>query len=139
MTLTYESVECGDVVPELRVTPTIETLVRWAGASGDFTRIHYDHTFATEVAALPDVVVHGPYKLTQLVRMLVDWAGGDPGAVAAIGVRLSKMDPVGEPLVCRGTVRAKLAGEVECDVWVENERGEKTMSGTARVRVGTHE
>lgn len=135
MTLTYAGVECGDAVPELRVTPTIETLVRWAGASGDFTRIHYDHAFATEVAALPDVVVHGPYKLTQLVRMLVDWAGGDPGAVAGISVRLSKMDPVGRPLVCRGTVRAKSAGEVECDVWVENERGEKTMNGTARVRV----
>lgn len=135
MTLTYDGVECGDVVPELRVTPTIETLVRWAGASGDFTRIHYDHTFATEVAALPDVVVHGPYKLAQLVRMLVGWAGGDPGAVSAISVRLSKMDPVGQPLVCRGTVRAKLADEVECDVWVENEHGEKTMNGTARVRV----
>lgn len=135
MTLTYAGVECGDAVPELRVTPTIETLVRWAGASGDFTPIHYDHAFATKVAALPDVVVHGPYKLAQLVRMLVDWADGDPEAVTGISVRLSRMDPVGQPLVCRGTVRDKRPGEVECDVWVENGRGERTMSGTARVRV----
>ncbi|HEV7657828.1 MAG TPA: MaoC/PaaZ C-terminal domain-containing protein [Mycobacteriales bacterium] len=139
MPLSHDQVRPGDAVPELRVTPTPESLVRWAGASGDFTPIHYDHAFATGVAGLPDIVVHGPYKLALLVRMLVDWAGGEPGAVSRISVRLSTMDFVGDELVCRGQVtgtrREDGRDEVDCEVWVENSAGERTMAGTASVRV----
>lgn len=135
MSITYDDIKCGDMVAGLSETPTLEILVRWAGASGDFTRIHYDYEFATDIASLSDIVVHGPYKLALLVRMLVDWSGGDPARLKNIKVRLSQMDFVGQELSCRGIVTSKLdaGAEVECEVWVENALGARTMSGTARL------
>jgi len=48
----------GDIVAERTVHLTRESLVRYAGASGDFNPIHYRDDIATEVG-LPGVLAHG--------------------------------------------------------------------------------
>ena len=49
------------------------------------------------------------------------------------------MDVPGDTLVCKGTVTRKYVqdGEhlVDCDVWLENGKGENTTRGTATVRL----
>ncbi|MBI4301309.1 MAG: dehydratase, partial [Chloroflexi bacterium] len=40
--LYYEDVEVGMEMPPLVKRPNSQTLVKWAGASGDFYQIHYD-------------------------------------------------------------------------------------------------
>ncbi|MBN9182609.1 MAG: MaoC family dehydratase N-terminal domain-containing protein, partial [Microbacterium sp.] len=48
----------GDVVAERTVHLTRESLVRYAGASGDFNPIHYRDDVAAQVG-LPGVLAHG--------------------------------------------------------------------------------
>jgi acyl dehydratase len=52
------SIAVGDVIAERTVHLTRESLVRYAGASGDFNPIHYRDDVAAEVG-LPGVLAHG--------------------------------------------------------------------------------
>lgn len=135
-TPTFESVSVGDALPGLTKCPNLRQLVRWAGASGDFTPIHYDTEFATQSASLPGIIVHGPLKTAFLVEMLTAWAGGDPAALKGIRLRFLRTDVGGTTLHCRGVVESKddpMTGEVSCAVWIETEDGKRSVTGTARV------
>lgn len=103
------TIEVGTVLPELRVHFTRETLVRYAGASGDFNPIHYSEAFATRIG-LPGVVAHGMLTMATALRVVTDWTG-DPAAVKSYFVRFTKPVPVpdddtGTEVVFGGTVTA---------------------------------
>jgi acyl dehydratase len=73
--MTFDEVEEGMEIPELRKEPTTQTLVQFAGATGDFYQIHYDRQFA-EKSGLPDVILHGYLKKAYLAEAVMNWAGG---------------------------------------------------------------
>jgi len=133
--LFWEDVEEGTEVTPLEKQPTTQQLVRWAGASGDFYQIHYDKDFALG-NALPGVIVHGALKSAWLGQLLGDWAGED-GSVRKYGCSYRGMDVPGDTLTCKGKVTKKyIEGDehlVECEIWLENSKGEKTTPGTAVV------
>jgi acyl dehydratase len=108
----YEDVEVGTELPG-RVFPVDRaTLVRYAGASGDFNPIHWNERFAREVG-LPDVIAHGMFTMASAIRVVTDWAG-DPGAVLDYGVRFTK--PVVVPDDDKGAlveVTAKVAAKLD--------------------------
>lgn len=70
----YESVEVGTELPSRSFPVTRASLVRYAGASGDFNPIHWNEKFAVEVG-LPDVIAHGMFTMAEAVRVVTDWAG----------------------------------------------------------------
>ncbi|MET9481860.1 MaoC family dehydratase [Streptomyces sp. NPDC006638] len=84
----YDDVEVGTELPAASFPLTRATLVRYAGASGDFNPIHWNEKFAKEVG-LPDVIAHGMFTMAEAVRVVTDWVG-DPGAVVEYGVRFTK-------------------------------------------------
>jgi len=84
----YDAVEVDTELPAQSFPVTRETLVRYAGASGDFNPIHWNERFAKEVG-LPDVIAHGMFTMAEAIRVVTDWAG-DPGAVVDYGVRFTK-------------------------------------------------
>lgn len=86
--LTFEAVSVGTVIPTAGYPITRETLVRYAGASGDFNRIHWNEGFATSVG-LPDVIAHGMLTMAEAIRAVTDFTG-DPGAVLEYGVRFTR-------------------------------------------------
>jgi len=134
------SVVAGEEIPEVVRVPDLRQLVRWAGASGDFTPIHYDTEFATTRAELPGPIVHGPLKAAFLAELLIAWAGGDPAVLKRLSLRYHSFDPVGTALHCRGRVERlgdPAAGEVFCEVWIEHADGRRSVSGTARLELGT--
>ncbi|MBB1245354.1 MaoC family dehydratase [Streptomyces durbertensis] len=107
----YADVEVGTQLPPQSFPVRRETLVRYAGASGDFNPIHWNERFAREVG-LPDVIAHGMFTMAQAVRVVTDWVG-DPGAVVDYGVRFTKPvvvpdDGVGALVEVSGKVAAKL-------------------------------
>ncbi|WP_210480230.1 MaoC family dehydratase [Naasia sp. SYSU D00948] len=65
----------GDVVAERTIPLTRDSLVRYAGASGDFNPIHYRDDVAEQVG-LPGVLAHGMLTMGAAVQPVVDWAGG---------------------------------------------------------------
>jgi acyl dehydratase len=133
--LFWEDIEEGTEVTPLEKQPTTQQLVRWAGASGDFYQIHYDKDFALG-NALPGVIVHGALKSAWLGQLLGDWVGED-GSVRKYGCSYRGMDIPGDTLACKGKVTKKyIKGDehlVECEIWLENSKGEKTTPGTAVV------
>ena len=129
----YEDVEVGTEIPALVKHPTSQQLVRWAGVSGDYYQIHYDKDFAQR-AKLPGVIVHGMLQMTFLGQLMSDWIG-DEGALKKMSCNYRAMFFPGEDATIKGKVTKKYVegGEhfVECDIWVENPKGEKTAQGTA--------
>ncbi|AKU17849.1 MaoC family dehydratase [Luteipulveratus mongoliensis] len=90
--VSQDQVEVGQQLPGRTVHVDRATLVRYAGASGDFNPIHWDERFATSVG-LPDVIAHGMFTMGAAVQVVVDWAG-DAGKVLDYSVRFSAPVPV---------------------------------------------
>ncbi|MCY0930493.1 MaoC family dehydratase [Streptomyces sp. H27-H1] len=109
----YDEVEVGTELPAASFPVTRATLVRYAGASGDFNPIHWNEKFATEVG-LPDVIAHGMFTMAEAIRVVTDWVG-DPGAVVEYGVRFTRPvvvanDGQGALIEVTGKVAVKLDG-----------------------------
>jgi len=79
----------GDVVVEQSYHLTRESLVRYAGASGDFNPIHYRDDIAASVG-LDGVLAHGMLTMGLAVQPVVDWLGGDSGKVLDYQVRFTR-------------------------------------------------
>jgi len=107
----------GEVIAERSVHLTRESLVRYAGASGDFNPIHYRDDVAAAVG-LPGVLAHGMLTMGQAVQPVVDWIG-DPGRVVDYQVRFTR------PVV--------VDADAGADVAVEAKVGQLPGDGTARI------
>ncbi|MEV6670120.1 MaoC family dehydratase [Streptomyces sp. NPDC051162] len=108
--ISYDDVEVGTELPVQSFPVTRATLVRYAGASGDFNPIHWNEKFAKEVG-LPDVIAHGMFTMAEAARVVTDWTG-DPGALVEYGVRFTKPvvvpnDDEGAVIEVGGKVAAK--------------------------------
>jgi len=71
----FDSLTVGDIVAERQVTLDRDSLVRYAGASGDFNPIHYRDDVAAGVG-LPGVLAHGMLTMGIAAGAATDWAGG---------------------------------------------------------------
>lgn len=125
----------GDVVAERTFHLTRDSLVRYAGASGDFNSIHYRDDIAESVG-LPGVLAHGMLTMGVAVQPVVDWLG-DRGIVLGYGVRFTRpvvVDPADGATV---TVVAKVGalGEDETRIDLTVTFDDATVLGKAQVRV----
>ncbi|PPF74608.1 MaoC/PaaZ C-terminal domain-containing protein [Pseudoclavibacter sp. Z016] len=108
----FTSLEVGTVIAERTVTLTRDTLVRYAGASGDFNPIHYRDDVA-EAVGLPGVLAHGMLTMGVALQPVVD-ALGDPGRVVDYQVRFTRPVVVDPQTGAEVSIVAKigqLAGE----------------------------
>jgi acyl dehydratase len=125
----------GDVVAERTVHLTRESLVRYAGASGDFNPIHYRDDVAAEVG-LPGVLAHGMLTMGLSVSTVVAWLG-DSGRILDYGVRFTRPVVVdsesGADLVIVAKVGAVDDETARLDLTVTT--GETTVLGKAQVRI----
>jgi len=133
--LYYEDIIVGSEITPLVKQPTTRQLVMWAGASGDYYPIHYDKDFA-QSKGLPGVIVHGQLVGCFLGQLMTDWMG-EQGNLRKLTCSYKSVNFPGEALICKGKVSKKYIedGEhyIECNLWVENAKGEKTISGKALV------
>jgi acyl dehydratase len=88
MSLDIAALAAGDVVAERTVELSRDSLVRYAGASGDFNAIHYRDDVATSVG-LPGVLAHGMLTMGLAVQPVVDWIG-DPAKILDYQVRFTR-------------------------------------------------
>jgi acyl dehydratase len=127
----------GDVVAERVVELTRDSLVRYAGASGDFNAIHYRDDVATSVG-LAGVLAHGMLTMGFAVQAVVDWIG-DPGKVLDYQVRFTRPVYVDAATGATVTVVAKVgaldpeANAARIDLTVTF--NDATVLGKAHVRV----
>jgi acyl dehydratase len=82
------SLQVGQLIPAREFHFTRDSLVRYAGASGDFNAIHYRDDVAKAVG-LPGVLAHGMLTMGAAVQAVVDFLG-DSGKVIDYQVRFTK-------------------------------------------------
>ena len=135
MAATWNDVNEGMEIPELKKNCTTQQLVQWAAGSGDFYQIHYDKDFA-QATGLPDRITHGALKHALLGRMLYEWAG-EKGRVQRVACQYRGMDMIDKDVICKGVITAKRTENgqnlVDLDIWTEDPSGQKTTPGTATV------
>ena len=125
----------GDVISERAFEVSRDTLVRYAGGSGDFNPIHYRDDVAVSVG-LPGVLAHGMLTMGLAVQPVVDWLG-DRGWVSDYQVRFTRPVLVDAADGATVTVVAKVGvvdeGTARIDLTVMF--GGQTVLGKAQVRV----
>ena len=131
------ALEVGQIVAEGSFALTRDSLVRYAGASGDFNPIHYRDDVAASVG-LPGVLAHGMLTMGLAVETIVPWLG-DAGRIVEYGVRFTRPVVVDPAEGAEVTVVAKV-GAVDdegarIDLTVSHDG--TTVLGKAQVRVRT--
>lgn len=86
--MNLEALEIGQDIGSRVFSFSRDSLVKYAGASGDFNPIHYRDDFAKSVG-LEGVLAHGMLTMGAAVQVAVDWVG-DSGKVIDYGVRFTK-------------------------------------------------
>jgi acyl dehydratase len=127
----------GQELPSRDFKITRDSLVRYAGASGDFNPIHYRDDFAQAVG-LPGVLAHGMLTMGLAVQTVVDFVG-DSGKILDYQVRFTKPVLVDAKTGAMVSVSAKV---IEIDEDSKTARidltavcAELTVLGKAQVRV----
>jgi acyl dehydratase len=73
--LSADDFAVGDDAPRFTVSElSIEDFVRYAGASGDFNRLHYDEAFAKR-SGQDGVIAQGMLLAGYASRLVTDWLG----------------------------------------------------------------
>ena len=138
----FEDVKVGDELPPLVKGPIEQIqLTRYAGASGDFNPIHQDDEFA-KAAGMGGVFAHGMLSMGFVAQAVTDWAG--VGRVRKISVRFAGLVRLGDVITCHGRVLEKRPArsgggdppydpEVDLEMWAENGKGERVITGRATV------
>jgi acyl dehydratase len=125
----------GDVVAEASYLLTRDSLVRYAGASGDFNPIHYRDAFALGVG-LDGVIAHGMLTMGVAVQPVVEWLGAH-GIVVDYQSKFTRPVLVDAEVGATITVVAKVGAVddegVRIDLAVTF--NEATVLGRAQVRV----
>lgn len=128
-------VSVGDVVATRTIHLDRGSLVRYAGASGDFNPIHYRDDVAASVG-LPGVLAHGMLTMGFAVQPLSDFLG-TRGRIADYGVRFTRpvvVDPVnGADVTIETKVGAIVDDAIRFDLTVTFEGD--TVLGKAQVQV----
>ena len=127
----------GQELPARDFKITRDSLVCYAGASGDFNPIHYRDDVAQSVG-LPGVLAHGMLTMGLAVQVVVDFVG-DSGQILDYQVRFTKPVLVDAEKGATVSVAAKV---IEIDEETKLARidvtavcAELTVLGKAQVRV----
>ena len=130
---TLSSLTVGDVVAEAEFSLSRDSLVRYAGASGDFNPIHYRDDVAASVG-LPGVLAHGMLTMGLAVQPVVDWLG-DAGRIVDYQVRFTRpvVVDVVEGAVVTVTVKVGRIDEDAARIDLTVTFGGETVLGKAQV------
>jgi acyl dehydratase len=133
----FSSLAKGDVVAEESFHLSRDTLVRYAGASGDFNPIHYRDDVAQSVG-LPGVLAHGMLTMGLAVQPVSNWVG-DPARIVDYQVRFTRPVLVDGATGAEVTITATVGALDEetqiARIDLTAKYNDETVLGKAQVRV----
>lgn len=129
----WEETTVGVAADPWTVGPVdVADFVRYAGASGDFNRLHYDQDYA-RAAGFPSVFAQGMFDAGVLAAYAVAWLG--PGGVRRFQARFVEVVWPGDTLICTGEIVRKYveANErrLDVDLICARQTGEVVVRGSA--------
>ncbi len=135
-TLDFANLTVGEVVTEREFHLTRDSLVRYAGASGDFNPIHYRDDVATSVG-LPGVLAHGMLTMGIAAQPVIDWIG-DPGLVIDYQVRFTRpvLVDAADGASVRVVAKVGAVDEAGARIDLTVTFADETVLGKAQLRIG---
>lgn len=135
MAVTWESIKEGDTLPEIKKTPGVTQLVKYAAGSGDFNPLHHDYNFP-QSQMIGSIILHGRFKYASLGELVSDWLGHQ-GRIKKLSCQYRGMDMPDKEIVVKGVIDRKWEEEgeklAELSIWTEDEKGKQTTPGKAIV------
>jgi acyl dehydratase len=128
------SLEPGQELPELKVTPDRYLTYRYAGASGDFNPIHIDEEFAKSVG-LPGRILHGLWTMSQVARA-VTAAGDGPESLKRLEVQFRGMGVPEQEITVTASVKDVADGVATLETEAEQDGRRIIRKGQAELQVG---
>ena len=135
-TIYFEDVEEGDELPPIDMLLTKDFVRRYARTAGmDFPRFTDDEGARKE--GLPGMIAPGVLSMGLLARLISEW---NPAAqITRIGTtfRSPVLPDCSIHLLGFVTQKDDEQHTAECDIWIENDDGERWVIGTAAVTLPT--
>jgi acyl dehydratase len=125
----------GEPLPTLTKTVTQAQIDAYAEVSNDHNPIHVNPDVARSVG-LDGTIAHGMLSMAFAGQALTDWltATQGRGRLGRLRVRFQAMVRPGDTLTCRGVLRpAEQDKPRQADVWIENQRRERVLTGDADI------
>jgi acyl dehydratase len=134
----FEDVDIGDEITPLAFNPTREMIAAYVKACNITEKRFTDEAYARSLG-MDGIIAPGNMGLAFLSRMITDWAAGS--TLRKLEVRFRGFIKPDMPLTCKGIIVEKHArgaeNSIECDVFIENENGDRPVSGSATVILPT--
>lgn len=124
----------GTEATEGPVPVTLDDIVRYAGASGDFTAVHWDPEVARR-AGYDRLFAMGMLGAGRLGALVTRWFGA--GAVEGLRARFRERAWVGDEVTYRATVVAADGGLLRVALAATSTGGVTLIDGEALVRHGS--
>jgi acyl dehydratase len=122
----------GQPIPSLTKRVTQEQIDAYAEVSGDHNPIHVNPEVARAVG-LDGTIAHGMLSMAFLGQLVTDWVAQQPAGnwLARLRVRFQAMVRPGDTLTCKGVLGAREGERQHLDIWIENQQGERVITGDA--------
>ena len=131
----FEDVDIGDEITPLPMNPTHETIAAYVKACGITEKRFTDEAYARSLG-MDGVIAPGNMGLAYLSRMSMMGSGA---VLRKLEVRFRGFVKPGDQLICKGLIVEKhargSANSIECDVFIENENGDRPVAGSATVEL----
>jgi 3-methylfumaryl-CoA hydratase len=136
LSVTVDSLQVGDAVPEQDHTPDNVQLFLYNAALWNAHRIHFDLPYAQDVEGYSGLVIAGPLMGDWLGQCVDAWLAGN-GDLINFEYSNRQAAFIGETLTAGGTVEAidVDAGTATLNLFVKNQAGEVITPGKAVVRL----
>lgn len=124
---------------ELMANPAVRIVNPKTNVEDNWVAAHWDEEFA-RLSGIPRPYDEGPMRYDNLAHVVTDWMGDD-AILRELSVSLRAPTLVGDVSLCTGKVRGKRVEDgrhlVDLELWITNQRNERTTSGTAIVELPT--
>jgi acyl dehydratase len=130
----FEDIEEGDELPPLDLFLSKDGVRRYARTANMYVPRFTDDAGA-RAEGLPGMIAPGVMSMGLLARLISDW--NRAATIRRIGTTFRSPVLPDRNVRLRGAVTQKNEADhtVECDIWLENDDGERWVIGTATVAV----
>ncbi len=130
----FEDVDVGTGIPELVKEITLEQFAMYSAVCWDFHPMHYDSATGQRLG-FKEAFADGPMLAAFLGQVATSWLGSQ-SRISRLRTRYLKPVFPGDTLYCSGSVLGKsedVGYSVECEVWANNQDGDRVASGLVSV------
>jgi len=132
-TLKFENIKVGAEITPLSVRMDKKNYKLYNRMVKEINPLHFNKNYAKSLG-FEDIVIAGVFTYSFFPKILVDWSQ-DPTSLKKITVRFNAPAYPGDIITHKGVIikKYKQADEklIECEVWAENQKGEKLTTAVA--------